>query len=102
VQECGNAAGSRADGEPGVLERAQSEFGGPVEGRFLHVASGENLRAVPVENGFNAADLRVFLRRRVWRRDIAEAERILASDSTLIPNAEVAARFGLTPDSRPL
>jgi prevent-host-death family protein len=35
-------------------------------------------------------------------RDIAAAERILASGSTLIPHADVAARFGLTPDGRPL
>lgn len=35
-------------------------------------------------------------------RDLAEAERITAEGERTIPHAQVAARFGLTPDGRPL
>jgi prevent-host-death family protein len=35
-------------------------------------------------------------------RDLAEAERVTAEGSTTVPHAEVAARFGLAPDGRPL
>lgn len=34
--------------------------------------------------------------------DAAEADRIMASGSTSVPHAEAAARFGLTPEGRPL
>lgn len=35
-------------------------------------------------------------------RDLADAERIQSSGRTPVPHTEVAARFGLTPDGRPL
>lgn len=34
--------------------------------------------------------------------DLAAAERITAEDRPTVPHAEVAARFGLAPDGRPL
>jgi prevent-host-death family protein len=35
-------------------------------------------------------------------KDLAEADRITAEGQATVPHAEVAARFGLTPDGRPL
>jgi prevent-host-death family protein len=35
-------------------------------------------------------------------KDLAEAERITADRQVTVPHAEVAARFGLGPDGRPL
>lgn len=34
-------------------------------------------------------------------QDLAEAERVTAERRATVPHAEVAARFGLTPDGRP-
>jgi prevent-host-death family protein len=49
-----------------------------------------------------STDLLAYFRQLEDEHDIAEADRILASDGAPIPHAEVAARFGLTPEGLPL
>ena len=47
-------------------------------------------------------EMLAYFRQLEEEHDIAEADRILASGVAPIPHEEVAARFGLTPDGRPL
>jgi prevent-host-death family protein len=47
-------------------------------------------------------DLMAYYQRLEDEREIAEANRAVASDEAPIPHEEVAARFGLTPRGRPL
>lgn len=47
-------------------------------------------------------DLLAYYRRLEDAQDLELAERITANGQPTVPHAEVAARFGLTPDGRPL
>jgi prevent-host-death family protein len=48
-----------------------------------------------------STEMLAYFRQLEDEHDVAEADRILASGITPIPHAEVAARFGLTPEGHP-